>query len=118
MKFYITEETKQELENKIKTLEKTKHETDFTIEWNEAVVMINLLKDILSSATILPDTFSLLPELKPVKYINTPEFKKTIEYGRYLVVRKDGKKHLEIFNGTGWAYNNDSIIAFYLPKID
>jgi len=54
MKFYITEETKQELENKIKTLEKTKHETDFTIEWNEAVVMINLLKDILSSATILP----------------------------------------------------------------
>jgi hypothetical protein len=54
MKFYITEETKQELENKIKTLEKTKHETDFTIEWNEAVVMINLLKDILSSSTILP----------------------------------------------------------------
>jgi hypothetical protein len=50
--------------------------------------------------------------------MNTPEFKKTIEYGRYLVVRKDGKKHLETFNGTGWAYNNDSIIAFYLPKID
>jgi hypothetical protein len=58
------------------------------------------------------------PILKPVRYINTPEFKKTIEYGRYLVVRKDGKKHLETFNGTGWAYNNDSIIAFYLPKID
>jgi hypothetical protein len=54
MKFYITEETKQELENKIKTLEKTKHETNFTIEWNEAVVMINLLKDVLSSSTILP----------------------------------------------------------------
>jgi len=54
MKFYITEETKKELENKIKTLEKTKHETNFTIEWNEAVVMINLLKDVLSSSTILP----------------------------------------------------------------
>jgi hypothetical protein len=61
---------------------------------------------------------SSLPELKPTKYINTTEFKETIEYGRYLVVRKDGKKHLEIFNGTGWAYNNDSIIAFYLPKIN
>lgn len=64
------------------------------------------------------DIISSLPELKPVRYINTPEFKKTIKYGRYLVVRKDGKKHLETFNGTGWAYNNDSIIAFYLPKID
>jgi hypothetical protein len=54
MKFYIDEQTKQELKAKIETLEKTKHETDFTIEWNEAVVMINLLKDILSSSTILP----------------------------------------------------------------
>lgn len=51
-------------------------------------------------------------------YENTPEHKKTIEYGRYLVVRKDGKKHLEVFNNTGWAYNNNSIIAYYLPKIN
>lgn len=59
-----------------------------------------------------------LPTLKPVSYENTIEQKASIEYGRYLVVRKDGKKHLETFNGTGWAYNNNSIVAYYLPKID
>jgi hypothetical protein len=58
-----------------------------------------------------------LPILKPVEYRNDPEQISTIEYGTYLVVRKDGKKHLETFNGTGWAYNNNSIVAFYLPKI-
>lgn len=59
-----------------------------------------------------------LPILKPVEYTGTPDQKATIEYGRYLVVRKDGKKHLETFNGTGWAYNNNAIVAFYVPKID
>jgi hypothetical protein len=59
-----------------------------------------------------------LPILKPIEYTNSIEQRKTIEYGRYLVVRKDGKKHLETFNGTGWAYNNNSIVAFYLPKIN
>jgi len=59
-----------------------------------------------------------LPILTPVKYTGDVEQKKNIEYGRYLIVRKDGKKHLETFNGTGWAYNNNSIVAYYLPKID
>ena len=52
-----------------------------------------------------------------VEYTGTPEQKETIEYGRYLVVQKDGKKHLETFNGTGWAYNNNAIIWYYTPKI-
>lgn len=59
-----------------------------------------------------------LPVLKPVEYRGDPEQKALIKYGRYVVVRKDGKKHLETFNGTGWAYNDHSIVAFYLPKID
>ncbi len=60
-----------------------------------------------------------MPEiLYPIEYIGTPEQKQIIEYGRYLVVRKDGKTHLEIFNTTGWAYNNNSIKYFYLPKIN
>jgi hypothetical protein len=59
-----------------------------------------------------------LPILTPVRYTGTLEQRAEIEYGRYLVVRKDGKKHLETFNGTGWAYNNNSIAAFYMPKID
>ena len=55
--------------------------------------------------------------LNPTKYINTPEFKSTIEYGTYLVVRKDGKIHTEIFNRSDWAYNHNSIEYFYLPKL-
>lgn len=56
-----------------------------------------------------------LPILTPVKY--SDEHKSTIEYGKYLVVRKDGKKHFETFNGTGWAYNHKVIEYYYLPKI-
>lgn len=59
-----------------------------------------------------------LPRFIPTAYTDTPEQNACIPYGRYLVVRKDGKRHLETFNGTGWAYNNNSIVAFYLPKID
>ena len=40
-----------------------------------------------------------------------------LEYGKYLVVRKDGKIHFEVYNGTGWAYNGKVIEQFYLPKI-
>ena len=47
-----------------------------------------------------------------------PNNKPELEYGRYLVVRKDGKKHLETWNGTGWAYNHSVIEWYYLPKID
>ena len=57
------------------------------------------------------------PELLPIEYENTPEQKAILKYGTYLVVRKDGKTHLETFNGTGFAYNNNSINWFYLPKI-
>lgn len=59
-----------------------------------------------------------LPILTPIEYNNTPECRKVIECGRYLVVRKDGKTHMEQFNGSGWAYNNNSIIAYYTPKIN
>lgn len=31
------------------------------------------------------------------------------ERGVYLVCRKDGKIHMEIWNGTGWVDNNNSI---------
>lgn len=54
----------------------------------------------------------------PHKYLNTPEQRHYIEVGRYIVVRKDGNVHFEKFNGSGWAYNNNSIDYFYLPKIN
>lgn len=54
--------------------------------------------------------------LVPIKYTGTPEQKQSIPYGKYIVVRKDGKTHMETFNGTGWAYNNSVIEWFYMPK--
>jgi hypothetical protein len=43
--------------------------------------------------------------------------KNKLEYGKYLIVRKDGKIHFEVYNGTGFAYNDNSIVFYYLPKI-
>ena len=40
---------------------------------------------------------------------------KPTEYGRYLVHRKDGKIHIEIWNNTGWAYN-DKVITFFVNR--
>ena len=41
------------------------------------------------------------------------------EYGRYFVMRKDGKIHWEVWNSTSWAYNEKSIkwwAKIELPK--
>ena len=32
--------------------------------------------------------------------------------GKYLVQRKDGKIHFENYNGSGWAYNNKTIVRW------
>ena len=63
------------------------------------------------------DNQILPPVLTAVQYTGTPVQKEAIPYGRYLVMRKDGEMHLETFNGTGWAYNNNSITWFYMPAI-
>ena len=53
------------------------------------------------------------PRLTPNGYIPGQK----LGTGEYLVVRKDGKTHLEKYNGTGWAYNDKVIAYFYTPKI-
>lgn len=58
-------------------------------------------------------SLSNLPNYVPIKYDKTSK----LEVGEYLVVRKDGKVHFERYNETGFAYNNDTIVAYYLPKI-
>lgn len=47
-----------------------------------------------------------------VKFDFTDKRKRPKEYGRYLVCRKDGKIHWEIWNGTGWAYNHNEVRYF------
>lgn len=75
----------------------------------------NMHKEYYKSMENNVDVYNL-PVYSPVVYLGILE--QNIEYGTYLVVRKDGKTHLETFNGTGWAYNNNSIVAYYLPKIN
>ena len=53
------------------------------------------------------------PRLIPNGYITGQK----LETGQYLVVRKDGKTHLEMYNGTGFAYNDKVIAYFYTPRI-
>lgn len=38
------------------------------------------------------------------------------KYGKFLVCRKDGKIHFEVWNNTGFAYNNN-IIEFWAEVI-
>lgn len=57
----------------------------------------------------------ILPTFKPIEFI--PKLSQPKKYGKYIVVRKDGKIHFEVWNGTGWAYNNNSITHFYKPAI-
>lgn len=55
--------------------------------------------------------------LYPHLYTKSDAQKKMLEAGsRYLIIRKDGKSHLETYNGTGFAYNDNVIKYFYLPK--
>ena len=44
-----------------------------------------------------------------VKYDFNDLSSRPIEYGKYFVCRKDVKIHWETWNGSGWAYNNNSI---------
>jgi hypothetical protein len=58
-------------------------------------------------------------DLSPGSWIKIdPEDRTThpTEYGKYLVCRKDGKIHLETWNGSGWAYNGKVIV--YYAKIN
>ena len=53
----------------------------------------------------------------PKEYTRHEYTGETLPYGKYLVVRIDGKTHFEVYNGTGWAYNNKVIAYYYLPAI-
>jgi hypothetical protein len=39
-----------------------------------------------------------------------------LEYGKYLVCKKDGKIYWETWNGNGWAYN-ENVITHYAKII-
>jgi len=59
-------------------------------------------------------------DLKAIPYkrgYNDNPYYRPKEYGTYLVIRKDGKCHKEVWNTTGWAYNHNTITHFYLPKL-
>lgn len=78
-------------------------------------LMSSTVKGMLEIDKISKDSEMLLApaELKLTQFTG-----QKLDYGRYLVVRKDGKMHLETYNGTGWAYNHTSIVSFYLPMIN
>jgi hypothetical protein len=60
---YLTQEAKQEIEDKIKELDRLKREPDAILTFNEYQRIIDVYKEILKSATILPveESFGNLP---------------------------------------------------------
>lgn len=50
---------------------------------------------------LTPITWVKYDEFNPDTYPNV--------YGKYIIVRKDGKYHFETWNGSGWAYNGNVI---------
>jgi hypothetical protein len=65
--------------------------------------------------------FSLLAEVKTlenqsthswIKYSWANPISHPPAYGSYFVHRKDGKVHWEIWNGIGWAYN-ENVITYW-----
>ncbi|HMT01790.1 MAG TPA: hypothetical protein PKD00_00530 [Burkholderiales bacterium] len=85
-------------------------ETEYGLETIKDVVMLTIDLVMRSKKTLTNNT-------TPPAFIPTEYTGQKLDYGKYLVVRKDGKVHFETYNGTGWAYNHKVITHFYLPKI-
>jgi len=54
MTFYITEETKKEVEGKVNELHQIKELTLDSLVWNDCVCKQNIYKEILSNSIIIP----------------------------------------------------------------
>jgi hypothetical protein len=83
---YLTEQGKKEIEAKMTELEKLKNDTQATLEWNEAVVMINVYKEILSSATILP-VYSNWDDVERFPPDNESQSLKTLELKNGVIIQ-------------------------------
>ena len=65
---------------------------------------------------VVEDDIEPYPTMPPI-YTPYPYTGQKLECGKYLVMRKDGKTHFEVWNGTGWAYNEKVITHYYLPIV-
>ena len=61
MTFYITEETKKEVEDIINELQQIKEITEDTLIWNDSVSKQNIYNHILSKSVIIPHPNSTTP---------------------------------------------------------
>lgn len=75
--------------------------------------LINILKEYKSNSISTIKTISNITKLfAPIRWV---EFdfddinSRPPKRDRYLVIRKDGKMHWELWNGNGWAYNHKVI---------
>lgn len=56
----------------------------------------------------------MMTSKKSYHLFNYPE-QKPVKYGRYHVIKKDGKEHTVVWNNTGWAFYNDEIVGWLQP---
>ena len=66
--------------------------------------------DLLQSAMM--DVLNLGISAKWMDYNFFSSSQRPLRPGKYLVKRKDDKVHWEQWNGSGWAYNESTIVCF------
>jgi len=84
--FFLTEEGKQEIEAKIKELDRLKREPDAILTFNEYQRIIDVYKEILQSATILP-VYSNWDEVERFPPDNESQSLKTLELKNGVIIQ-------------------------------
>jgi hypothetical protein len=83
---YLTKEAKEEIETKIKKLDVLKREPDTILTFNEYQRIIDVYKEMLSSAIILP-VYSDWDEVDNFPPDNESQNKKTLELKHGVVIQ-------------------------------
>lgn len=90
------------------------------VDGNVKRVVIAFSEEELILANNAPDILYLLEGKQQKEFWIKSDQHPTV-YGKYLVHRKDGKIHLETWNGSQWAYN-DNVITHWAklegPKVE
>jgi hypothetical protein len=97
-----TNEILRRFENQIESLNDTQDLIDYAHNMLGGL-LVEIRNNLVKESDSLPCVISWVA----FDYMNLDTRPK--KYGKYLIVRKDGKTHWETWNGSGWAYNHNEI---------
>ena len=77
---------------------------------------LDLYENLPHFLSILEDYYEWRQSEEGLPWVDYPKVCPE-EYGKYIIQRKDGKMHIETWNGIGWAYNGKSIVKWVNFKL-